>query len=290
MVSQFPSSATQSNVSEFLSRAGEVRHLEFVRDRYKNPTGIAFVEFYKEEAINKALKMSGELLLGVPVKIMPTKSVVEPQNSRRVLISDVQAALFTKDKLATLFKQFGQVVEVELNEGPRSAIIEMSSEAEANEIVDNLNGMEVDGWIIKVALTKQTSIVQPREDTVIRSNSGRFDLMCKLSRGAVENHLRPAEAQKFVPTLFLLLSEMFPIGAEQKFVNNVERDVLNESRKLGSVSRVWPDVRTGQVWVKFESEDVSRAARKLFHQRWYHGRRISARHVSEQLFKKSVPL
>ena len=75
-VQQLSVRCTDHDLTNFFnSNACPVRHARLVLDKYtRKSKGVAYVEFFEEETVRKALKLSGMKILGVPVVVELTET------------------------------------------------------------------------------------------------------------------------------------------------------------------------------------------------------------------------
>jgi RNA-binding protein 39 len=111
---------------DFFERAGEVRHADIVRDRGSHRSrGAAYVEFYDYESVQRAVDLSGEKLLGIPVSVQLTEAeknrlALEAAGGdegvagpNQVFIHNVQFSI-SEEELRAIFEPFGLVDRVVL--------------------------------------------------------------------------------------------------------------------------------------------------------------------------------
>lgn len=63
------------DLKEFCEKAGRVRDVKLVCDRISGRSrGVAYVEFYEESSVQKAIDLTGEKLAGIPIIIELTET------------------------------------------------------------------------------------------------------------------------------------------------------------------------------------------------------------------------
>ncbi|KAG0051147.1 hypothetical protein BGZ83_004049 [Gryganskiella cystojenkinii] len=74
-VMQLSARLRSSELEEFFSQAGKVRAARVIEDRNTGRSkGVGYVEFYEEESVAKAIALTGQKLLGIPVIAKHTES------------------------------------------------------------------------------------------------------------------------------------------------------------------------------------------------------------------------
>lgn len=67
-------SCTDADVSAHFKACGEVKRVTILHDRFKNPKGIAYVQFAERDSVYSALLLSSSLLKGRPIKVLPKRT------------------------------------------------------------------------------------------------------------------------------------------------------------------------------------------------------------------------
>lgn len=135
----------------FFEKAGAVRDVSIVKDKISGRSkGVAYVEFKEQEAVAKAIDMTGERLLGIPVIVQHTEAeknrlametaaataaangITLPQGGRGsgggalVQSASVEARIYagnihfgvTDNELQQIFESFGEIEFVNLQRDP----------------------------------------------------------------------------------------------------------------------------------------------------------------------------
>ncbi|CAD5163561.1 unnamed protein product [Musa acuminata subsp. malaccensis] len=72
---QMPLKVTERDVYEFFSQAGKVRDVRLIMDRNsRRSKGVGYIEFDDVMSVPQAIALSGQLLLGQPVMVKPSKA------------------------------------------------------------------------------------------------------------------------------------------------------------------------------------------------------------------------
>jgi RNA-binding protein 23/39 len=182
---------TDRDISEFFaSNSCPCRNARIVLDKYtRKSKGVAYVEFYEEETVRVALKLTGKKLLGVPIIIELTEteknriaqeaaSLNSSSSSRpssnanasttsttttssstdsfvKLYIGSLHSSL-TELELERLFEPFGALESVELlkeettGQSKGVAFIEFKNSSAARSALEALNGFELAGRAIRV--------------------------------------------------------------------------------------------------------------------------------------------
>lgn len=168
----------------FTENGCPTRNARIVLDKYtRKSKGVAYVEFYEEESVKVALKLTGNKLLGIPVIVELTEteknriaqeacnlnslvSNIGPNTSKtakpsqtddlvRLYIGALHPSL-TESELRQLFDPFGQLESVELLKDERSgvskgvAFVQYKKPGGARMALEALNGFELAGKAIRV--------------------------------------------------------------------------------------------------------------------------------------------
>ncbi|KAI8318161.1 hypothetical protein GQ54DRAFT_267303, partial [Martensiomyces pterosporus] len=160
----------RSDLVEFFSKAGRVRDAHIVSEKgSRRSRGVAYVEFYAIESAIKAVELSGQRLLGVPIIVQPSEAEKNRQSSMRqysstgaplessasssnclVRVSNLAVDMEGED-LRLFFGQIGQVEYCHLeDEGDGedeelSVFVKYSMPAAAQLAVEKINGFEIFG-------------------------------------------------------------------------------------------------------------------------------------------------
>ena len=189
-VQQLSVKCTDRDLLAFFTENGcPARNARIVLDKYtRKSKGVAYVEFYEEETVKVALKLTGKKLVGVPVIVELTETeknriaqeaaslnaantagssstVATSASSNkpaapvddlvRLYIGALHPSL-TESELQQLFEPFGQLESVELLKDERSgaskgvAFVQYKRPGGAKMALEALNGFELAGRAIRV--------------------------------------------------------------------------------------------------------------------------------------------
>jgi RNA-binding protein 39 len=196
------------DVYEFFSKeAGKVRDLYVVRDsRTGKSRGVAYVEFYLQESILKALACNGRMICGYgPIRVQAsgaeknraavaqreaTTSMREKPVALYIMGLTGPLAAMTDSELKSIFAPFGDIEYATMGRSPYTgkgrgyAKVLFSKASDAREAMTCMNGFELAGQVLHVGYlsgTLGTESHQPQavEDSAdfISSNQDRAKLM-----------------------------------------------------------------------------------------------------------------
>ncbi|KAF9581867.1 hypothetical protein BGW38_000960 [Lunasporangiospora selenospora] len=179
-VMQLSARLRASELEEFFSTAGKVRAARIIEDRNTGRSkGVGYVEFYDEDSVAKAIELTGQKLLGIPViakhteseknrlaaqsslasqEAIPAATVQQPapdNAQHRLFVGSVNFDL-TEDDLKKEFEPFGPIEFVKIHRDAETgkskgfAFIQYKNAEDAKQAVWNRNGYTLAGRAIKV--------------------------------------------------------------------------------------------------------------------------------------------
>jgi RNA-binding protein 39 len=232
---------TNRDIFDFFRPCGRIREAKLVIDKVtKRHKGVAYVEFFEIDSVEKATSMSNQKLLGIPIIIQTAESEKNrlaeqgiqlelnrppPQVITNKLYVGNLAPNLNEDDLRRLFEPYGGLdyvnLHVDANTGKSKgfALIQYRTTYDARQAINNMNEKEIQGRKIKVGpITdrekKKASTLEDDEDVKISNNSlARMELMAKLSRDEVRTSTsrdssKKPEAPK-METCCIVLKNMF---------------------------------------------------------------------------------
>lgn len=158
-------------LEEFFAQVGPVKEAQIVKDRVSNRSkGVGYVEFKNEESVEKALQLTGQKLLGIPIiaqlteaeknrQARNTEGVATLSNGipfHRLYVGNIHFSI-TEDDLRTVFEPFGalEFCQLQKEEQGRSkgyGFVQFNQPDEAKEALEKMNGFELAGRPIRVGL------------------------------------------------------------------------------------------------------------------------------------------
>ncbi|VTZ70369.1 splicing factor 1, putative [Plasmodium chabaudi chabaudi] len=171
--------ADERDIYEFFSEvAGKVRDIQCIKDQRSGKSkGVAYVEFYTQESVIKALAANGYMLKNRPIKVQSSQAeknrAAKASKHHPIDPNDIPLKLYiggllgplsniTEQELKQLFNPFGDILEVEIHRDPYTGkskgfgFIQFHKASEAIEAMTVMNGMEVAGREIKVSYAQDS--------------------------------------------------------------------------------------------------------------------------------------
>lgn len=200
-VQQLSVKCTDADLTQFFNQNGcPVRQSKLVIDRYtRRSKGVAYVEFFEEETVKKALKLTGQRLLGVPLIVELTETeknrlaeeaaavqakvtqTTQAKNQTstseatftRLYVGSLHPSLGEED-LKQLFQPFGHVSLLELLREASTGVskgvayVTFTQPESAQAALDALNGFELAGRKIRIGAMKTSAEGDRRSDLMRR--------------------------------------------------------------------------------------------------------------------------
>ncbi|KAJ5788998.1 uncharacterized protein N7518_006009 [Penicillium psychrosexuale] len=156
----------------FFEKAGPVKDAQIVRDRVNGRSkGVGYVEFKNEESVSAAIRLTGQMLAGIPVIAQLTEAEKNRQAARnpeapagnhhtapfhRLYVGNVHFSITEKD-ITNVFEPFGDLefVQLQTDESGRSkgyAFVQFAHPDQARNALEKMNGFDLAGRNIRVGL------------------------------------------------------------------------------------------------------------------------------------------
>ncbi|KAJ3185645.1 RNA-binding protein 39 [Geranomyces variabilis] len=323
-VMQLAARLKQEELFDFFAPAGKVRDARIIADRNsRRSKGVGYVEFYEVESVAKAIAMTGEKLLGIPIIAQHTESeknriAAEAAAAARaeipitrVYIGSLHFSL-TEDDLKAVFEPFGPIDKIDLHKDPLTgksrgyAFVNYRNPEDAKQAMDKMNGFEIMGRAIKVGhITDKAAAPAAApyslDDGEMNglNNVSRQDLMAKLARDESLLAAGPTfglggNVPKLLPTRNVLLKNMFnllEVQTEHGWDQELKEDVSSECEKYGTLRHVGIDTEAldGRIYMKYNSIPEAEAAVKALDGRFFAGKKIEAVYVPDLTYNGRFP-
>lgn len=201
------------DLEDFFKGCGNVRDVRLITDpRTKRSKGIAYIEFREVESVEKAIALTGQRLLGVPIICKLTQAeknrmplvipstgtaVIPVTGSMKLYVGSLHVNI-SEEMLKGIFEPFGSIDAIVLSKDDfgRSkgyGYIQFKNADDAKKAMDQLNNFELANRPIKVApfIEKPTDMGQVAnldneeldKTGVNLGPSGKLALMAKLAKG-----------------------------------------------------------------------------------------------------------
>ncbi|OCF42728.1 RNA-binding protein 39 [Kwoniella heveanensis CBS 569] len=314
LVTQLSAKMTSQDLGMFFEDKlgrGAIRDARVVMDKVsRRSKGIGYVELDAVELVSRAVALSGTLVMGLPISIMPSEAERNrdgPVQSapdaaipyHRLYISNIAFSL-SADDLRQVFEPFGELEFVDLHvdfSGMRkgTAYVQFKTLASAQMALDAMANFELAGRPIRVQTVQERAYVA-NEQIEDNGNYGtrldatqRQQLMFKLARTEPTVNLALSKSPAMNPTTFLVVNNMFNPDeeTERNWDLDLAEDVKTEvETKYGKVKRIKVDkMSAGEVYIEFDNLNGAGTALRGLNGRFFGGRQLQASYISETLFK-----
>ncbi|KAI8048538.1 hypothetical protein BDF22DRAFT_746779 [Syncephalis plumigaleata] len=232
-VMQLSARLKNSELYDFFVQAGRVREAKIVTDKNTGRSkGVAYVEFYEMSSVARAIALTGQKLLGIPVIVQPTeaeKNRLAAQAAQAAQASQAQAAMqsdaiafrrlyinslppqLKEDDVRELFAPFGQIELVHLQRDPvtrepkGSGYVQYTRALDANSAMASMNGTSLLGNTLQIGLMNEQHInpsMLRLDDNETEgfslSSQSRHELMQKLAHRLDNSNNEPPVVQPAV--------------------------------------------------------------------------------------------
>ncbi|KAI9474758.1 splicing factor [Coemansia sp. RSA 990] len=292
---------------EFFSQVGRVRDAHIVSEKgSRRSRGVAYVEFYAVESAMKAVSLSGQRLLNVPIIVQPSEAEKNRKNTVKqysadgaplaasteentlVVVRELMVDMDPAD-MRRFFELFGIVEHCRVAPMPAeaasrreptewTAYVKLNSPTAARRAVDKLHGMELFGARLRVRMARKSE--QEHEKRHFAENKTPANTRAPRIQS-------PMNVTPDKPYEVMLLKNM--VNPEEETEENwraeLEEDVKGECVKFGSITRVFIDsLPDCNIYVQFGNISSANNAQRSMNGRWFGGRQISAELVSNDHF------
>lgn len=313
-------------LEDLLTKAGRVRDVSLVFDRVtKRFRGLAYVEFYEEDAVKRAIDLSGTVLRGVPIIIemteteknrlakevvsaslkpsihsgdagIPPRNIVDSQKS--VVNSETTVVLYdiSKDTTEADVRQFtrsiGSVCGVDIDYSRRRAKVYFRRASDVQAAVDRLNGTKFLGRQVRVEVLPDKTNSDQQHSRMSKSEALNLDADEMDEEERVLRAKRAKlQAEMAVPRAVCLLNMYNPQKeTSPNWKDEISEEVRLEAQKMGLIEHLHvPGTSDGAVYIRFDSVEAANSVVSTFSGRWFGGMQIVANILSVGEYSLKYP-
>ncbi|KDR84953.1 hypothetical protein GALMADRAFT_131717 [Galerina marginata CBS 339.88] len=325
-VSQLAARLTARDLGYFFEdKLGEntVMDSRIVTDRLsRRSKGIGYVEFRSIDLVEKALSLSGTVVMGLPIMVQLTESernklhpgdgslnlppgVTSSHGSMQLYVGSLHFNL-TESDIKQVFEPFGELEFVDLHRDPMTgrskgyAFVQYKRSEDARMALEQMEGFELAGRTLRVNTVHEKGTVKyTQQDSLDEAGGGNLNaasrqaLMQKLARTETAPSLPEPAPRVNIPQAMtshsVLLKNMFDPEeeSERDWDKDLAEDVKGECEsKYGTVTAIKVEKETqGEIYVKFDSVETAKKAIQGLNGRWFGGRQVSAAFISDAIMQ-----
>ncbi|KAI0275099.1 hypothetical protein BC834DRAFT_814949 [Gloeopeniophorella convolvens] len=324
-VSQLAARLTARDLGYFFEdKLGEntVLDARIVTDRLsRRSKGIGYVEFRSIDLVDKALSLSGTVVMGLPIMVQLTEAernrlhpgdgnlnlppgVTAPHGGAMQLYVGSLHFNLTENDIKQVFEPFGELEFVDLHKDPvtgRSkgyAFVQYKRPEDARMALEQMEGFELAGRTLRVNTVHEKGITKyTPQDSLDEAGGGNLNaasrqaLMQKLARIEPSSKFEPVARPNIqaMESRCVLLTNMFNPEEETEadWDKDLAEDVKGESEeKYGPVDRIKVERESqGEIYVKFGNVESARKAVQGLNGRWFGGKQVSATFISDAIMQ-----
>ncbi|KIJ21787.1 hypothetical protein PAXINDRAFT_165177 [Paxillus involutus ATCC 200175] len=299
---------------------GTVMDARIVTDRLsRRSKGIGYVEFRSIDLVEKAIALSGTVVMGLPIMVQLTESErnrLHPGDGNLNLPPGVNASHgamqlyvgslhfnLTESDIKQVFEPFGELEFVDLHRDPMTgrskgyAFVQYKRADDAKMALEQMEGFELAGRTLRVNTVHEKGTVKyTQQDSLDEVGGGNLNaasrqaLMQKLAR--MEPAPKPQPATKpnipqAMQSRSVLLKNMF--NPEEETERDWDKDLADDVKgecedKYGKVDAIKIEKDSqGEIYLKFGSIDSAKGAVQGLNGRWFGGRQVSAAFISDAI-------
>ncbi|KAF9015130.1 hypothetical protein BDQ17DRAFT_1418245 [Cyathus striatus] len=301
---------------------GTVMDSRIVTDRLsRRSKGIGYVEFRSIELVEKALALTGTIVMGLPIMVQLTESErnkLHPGDGSLNLPPGVSAPHggmlyvgslhfnLTESDIKQVFEPFGELEFVDLHRDPMTgrskgyAFVQYKRAEDARMALEQMEGFELAGRTLRVNTVHEKGTARyTQQDSLDEAGGGNLNaasrqaLMQKLARidqpaPSPEPVSRPSIPQT-MQSRSVLLKNMF--DPEEETERDWDKDLADDVKgecesKYGKVLAIKVEKDTqGEIYVKFDTVDIAKKAIQGLNGRWFGGRQVTASFISDAIMQ-----
>ncbi|KAK7058994.1 Phosphatidylinositol-3-phosphatase SAC1 [Paramarasmius palmivorus] len=302
---------------------GAVMDSRIVTDRIsRRSKGIGYVEFKTIELVEKAIALTGTVVMGLPIMVQLTESernrlhpgdgnlnlppgVSAPHGGGMLYVGSLHFNL-TESDIKQVFEPFGPLDFVDLHRDPMTgrskgyAFVQYKRAEHAKMALEQMEGFELAGRTLRVnTVHEKGSVRYTQQDSLDDSGGGNLNaasrqaLMQKLAR--IETPLSlPEPVKPNIPTQAMqsrsvLLKNMF--DPEEETEKDWDKDLADDVKgecedKYGKVIAIKVEKETqGEIYVKFDAVETAKKAIQGLNGRWFGGKQVTASFISDAIMQ-----
>ncbi|KAG5720202.1 RNA-binding protein rsd1 [Termitomyces sp. T112] len=302
---------------------GTVMDSRIVTDRLsRRSKGIGYVEFRSIDLVEKALALSGTVVMGLPIMVQLTESernklhpgdgnlnlppgVSAPHGAKQLYVGSLHFNL-TESDIKQVFEPFGDLEFVDLHRDPMTgrskgyAFVQYKRVEDARMALEQMEGFELAGRQLRVNTVHEKGTAKyTQQDSLDEAGGGNLNaasrqaLMQKLARTEPAFTLpEPVARPNITQTMqsrSVLMKNMFDPEeeTERDWDKDLAEDVKGECEdKYGSVEAIKVEKETqGEIYVKFDSIESAKKAVQGLNGRWFGGKQVSATFISDAIMQ-----
>lgn len=301
---------------------GTVMDSRIVTDRIsRRSKGIGYVEFRTMDLVEKAMALTGTVVMGLPIMVQLTESErnrLHPGDGNLNLPPGVSAPHgamlyvgslhfnLTESDIKQVFEPFGTLEFVDLHRDPMTgrskgyAFVQYKRAEHAKMALEQMEGFELAGRTLRVNTVHEKGTARyTQQDSLDESGGGNLNaasrqaLMQKLARIETPPSL-PEPARPNIPTQAMqsrsvLLKNMF--DPEEETERDWDKDLADDVKgeceeKYGKVEAIKVERETqGEIYVKFDSVETAKKAVQGLNGRWFGGKQVTAAPISDAIMQ-----
>ncbi|KAF9568424.1 splicing factor, CC1-like protein [Agrocybe pediades] len=302
---------------------GTVMDSRIVTDRLsRRSKGIGYVEFRSIDLVEKALALSGTVVMGLPIMVQLTESernklhpgdgslnlppgVTASHGSMQLYVGSLHFNL-TESDIKQVFEPFGELEFVDLHRDPMTgrskgyAFVQYKRAEDARMALEQMEGFELAGRTLRVNTVHEKGTVKyTQQDSLDEAGGGNLNaasrqaLMQKLARTETAPSLPEPAPRVNIPQSMqsrsVLLKNMF--DPEEETEKDWDKDLADDVKvecenKYGPVAAIKVEKDTqGEIYVKFDSVETAKKAIQGLNGRWFGGRQVSAAFISDAIMQ-----
>ncbi|KAJ3306507.1 hypothetical protein HDV03_005117 [Kappamyces sp. JEL0829] len=325
---QLSARLSNRDLYDFLSVCGRIREAKIVQDKMsRRSKGVAYVEFYDEESVPKAIGMTGHRILGIPIIISASESeknveaeqkaalaaaaaglpiereIVRPEVVTNKLFVGNLALSVTEEDLRILFEACGRLETVKLHfdsftgRSKGFALVVFRTTYDAKFAIKKLNAHVLKGKQIEVRPVGNDDKMgikdwDDSETQGVSLNSlSRVELMAKLARDEVRT-TTSSGSTRITPAMHVY--DDSPCVLLKNMFDPAEESGSHWVREIEAdvaeeCSKFVDPKSAGFIYLKFDGPDAAKRAVSSLNGRFFAGKSISAGQLADSLYYAKYP-